>query len=172
MTRRLTNLQLKQLWLKISWHLHPLARQHFQRDNPAAQEAPNMPSSTVEVPHDIHGEIEQAIFDATVKQGVLVCKGSWFKANPFEEKSNIKLTATPRPAATSAHQSEVDVKDRDSNDEIHESMETNANAEKSSSQEMDREMFFRTTFAAAHEGAMDEGIRRLGEALRQEFSLH
>ncbi|KAI9869958.1 MAG: Aromatic/aminoadipate aminotransferase 1, partial [Pleopsidium flavum] len=94
-------------WIRINWLAHPSL-------------FPSTTTTTITKKSFL--EIEESIFQASVERGVLVMKGSWFRA-------------------------ERDV-------------------------DTDMGMFFRATFAAAPGDQVAEGIRRFGEALRGEFSLH
>ncbi len=127
---------------------------------------------------EIYIEIEQAIFDAAVQQGVLVCKGSWFRANPVDEETP---NANPRDhSITPERKIEATQHQDDEND--HDKKNENKKQGSSTHKVVDdaaaasgggsgKDMFFRTTFAAAQEGAMDEGIKRFGAALRAEFHI-
>ena len=65
-------------------------------------------------------EVEEEIYDACIEKGVLLCRGSWFRAEPGQPL---------------------------------------------------RELFFRTTYAAASAEQMNLAIERFGAAVRDSFGL-
>lgn len=82
------------------------------------------------------------LFDAFISKGVLLVKGRWFLAEQIGEDD--------------------DLNGEKSNDK---------NGDEEEVEEEEEELFFRATFAAAQEDAMKEGIKRVGEALREEFQM-
>ncbi len=112
-------------WIKIAWRLHPAARDKSKA----------------------FLDIEEQILQASVAKGVLVMKGSWFRAEP-------ETGPVPEVIANNGHEERA---------YVHGDEEVQG--------EREREMFFRATFAAAKGDQVAEGIRRFGEALREEFGV-
>lgn len=177
------------MWLNVQWLNHPLARlrlhhEHHEhrpdsintvngksssdtpaettKDGGAEKNGMNGTHATNGVTvaqSDLFQEIEHAIFEAAFQSGVLVCKGSWFQADSVHSRTPSSSSSTDRSLTlkSGTHSGESESK-------VNERFEGKGT-------EGERGMFFRTTFAAAKENEMEEGIRRLGHSLRKEFLL-
>ncbi|KAL9110282.1 MAG: hypothetical protein Q9227_005189 [Pyrenula ochraceoflavens] len=89
-------------------------------------------------------EVEDAVFDAAVKKGVLVAKGRFFLAESDEQ---VKPTNEVNGVVNGHGTQNVSGKDQP-------------------------HCFFRMTFAACPATDMEEAVRRFGEAVKEEFSTN
>ena len=85
-------------------------------------------------------DVEDTVFDAAVKKGVLVAKGRMFRAEADDEVA----------------------------DDVTTNSDVDGHTNGVTGREMPH-CFFRMTFAACGAGEMEEAVRRFGEAVRAEF---
>lgn len=96
--------------------------------------------------------LEEEIFQSCISKGVLVARGSWFRAaasDPHHHTVNGTNGCDPDAAAAAA-----------------------VNGYHHGEEDEPSELFFRTTFAAATVEGMREAMRRFGEAIRESFEIH
>ena len=112
-------------------------------------------------------EIEEEVFQAGIERGVLISKGSWFRA----EGPGHLTTTVPKAGAPTKHTHAANGHKRDSDGNLKEAAPNGVNGNGAVEYDGDDRIYFRTTFAAASSEQVAEAISRFGEALRAVFKI-
>ena len=134
------------------------------------------PSLTTDSPKTIL-EIEEEVFQAGIERGVLISKGTWFRAEgPGPHADSIPKAG---PAGGHTHAANGQKRDVEGNSKdvvlngsngVNGVNGMNGHA-KAVEYEGDDRIYFRTTFAAASSEQVAEAISRFGDALRAVFKI-